>query len=107
MLNVERRAAATWSLFGVDAVVSAALVLHRPAAQRLSDLHIYYGAAQTVGAGRPLYGYVAENGGPFTYPPLAVLVFRPFALLPQGGPQLGWLPLTCAAVLAIAVAVWP
>jgi alpha-1,2-mannosyltransferase len=99
------KAVGAWTVFGIVAVVSSVLVLRRPAGQRLSDLHIYYGAAQTVRHGDPLYGYVAENGGPFTYPPFAVLVFRPFALLPEGALQLVWLVMTCAAVVAIAVAV--
>ncbi|GAA2605749.1 hypothetical protein GCM10010399_40970 [Dactylosporangium fulvum] len=102
---LERRAVATWSVFGIVAVVSSVLVMRRPIAQRLSDLHIYYGAAETVNAGDPLYGYVAENGGPFTYPPFAVLLFRPLTLLPEGAVQLLWLALTCAAVVVIARSV--
>ncbi|GAA0722546.1 DUF2029 domain-containing protein [Dactylosporangium roseum] len=102
---LERRAVATWSVFGIVAAVSSVLVMRRPIAQRLSDLHIYYGAAETVNTGDPLYGYVAENGGPFTYPPFAVLLFRPLTLLPEGAVQLLWLALTCAAVVVIARSV--
>src|SRR3954464_15602927 len=102
---IRSRAGGVWAVFGVVAVVSSGLYLRRPAGVRLSDLHIYYGAAQAVRPGEPLYGYVAANGGPFTYPPFAVLVFRPFALLPEGALQLLWLAMTCAAVVAIAVAV--
>jgi alpha-1,2-mannosyltransferase len=101
----QRRVYAAWSVFGVAAIVSAVLVWLRPPAQRLSDLHIYYGAAEAVNDGRPLYDYVASNGGPFTYPPFAVLLFRPLALLPEGALQVAWLALTCAAVVALAVAV--
>src|SRR4051812_25433253 len=101
----QRRVIGMWSVFGGAAVVSAVLVWLRPAAQRLSDLHIYYGAARAVNDGRPLYDYVAENGGPFTYPPFAVLLFRPLARLPEAGLQVAWLALTCAAVVALAVAV--
>ena len=68
-------------------------------AQRLSDLHIYYGAAKFDG---PLYDYVAENGGPFTYPPFAMVLFRPLSLLPEATLGLLWLAMTCAAVIAIA-----
>ncbi|GGM87818.1 glycosyltransferase 87 family protein [Dactylosporangium sucinum] len=103
--TVAVRAALTWTVFAVAAVVSSVLVLLRPIGQRLSDLHIYYGAAETVNAGRPLYSYVAENGGPFTYPPFAVLLFRPFTLLPEGAVQFVWLVATCLAVVAIARAV--
>lgn len=94
-----RRVVAAWTGFGVIAAASAALVLRRPEAQRLSDLHIYYGAAKFDG---PLYDYVAENGGPFTYPPFAMVLFRPLSLLPETALGLLWLTMTCAAVIAIA-----
>src|SRR5690349_17276038 len=99
---IERRVVAAWAGFGVAAVVSAVLVLRRPVEQRLSDLHIYYGAARFDG---PLYDFVAENGGPFTHPPFAMVVFRPLSNLPETVLQLLWLAMTCAAVVAIAVAV--
>ncbi|MEV4514102.1 glycosyltransferase 87 family protein [Dactylosporangium sp. NPDC049525] len=95
----ERKVMAAWAAFGGIAAVSAALVLRRPDAQRLSDLHIYYGAAKFDG---PLYDYVAENGGPFTYPPFAMVLFRPLSLLPEATLGLLWLAMTCAAVIAIA-----
>jgi alpha-1,2-mannosyltransferase len=102
---VDRRAGAVWSIFGIVAVVSSLLVMHRPTWDRLSDLHIYYGAARTVQAGRPLYEYGAENGGPFTYPPFAALLLRPITALPEAAVQVMWLALTCAAIAAIATAV--
>lgn len=101
---VDRRAGGVWALFGVVAVVSSTLVLHRPADDRLSDLHIYYGAAQTVQAGRPLYEYVADNGGPFTYPPFAILLLRPITTVPEPAVRVMWLA-PCAAIAAIAAAV--
>lgn len=94
-----------WALFGAVAVVSSALVLARPPAERLSDLHIYYGAAEHVAAGRPLYEYVAANGGPFTYPPFAMVLLRPLTILPEGALQVLWLALSVAAVAAIAASV--
>lgn len=101
----DRRAAALWSLFGVAAVASSVLVLRRPAGDRLSDLHIYYGAVRTAQAGEPLYGYVAENGGPFTYPPFAALLLWPITALPEPALRIVWLGLTCAAIAAVAAAV--
>jgi hypothetical protein len=100
-----RGVAGVWALFGAVAVWSSALVLARPAAERLSDLHIYYGAAQHVEAGRPLYEYVAANGGPFTYPPFAMVLLRPMTMLPEGALQVLWLVLSVAAVAAIAASV--
>ncbi|MGI5178180.1 glycosyltransferase 87 family protein [Dactylosporangium sp. CA-152071] len=95
----ERRVVAAWAVFGGIAAVSAALVWRRPDAQRLSDLHIYYGTAKFDG---PLYDYVAENGGPFTYPPFAMVLFRPLSMLPEATLGVLWLAMTCAAVIAIA-----
>ncbi|MEJ3744340.1 glycosyltransferase 87 family protein [Actinomycetes bacterium KLBMP 9797] len=102
---IARGTVAVWGLFGAIATGSALLVMRRPPEQRLSDLHIYYGAARTVADGQPLYGYVAENGGPFTYPPFAVLPLRLLAAVPEGALQVLWMVLTCAAVAAIAVTV--
>lgn len=99
---VARRARLLWLLFAAIGAASSVLVLLRPAGDRLSDLHIYYGAAQTVEAGRPLYEYAAANGGPFTYPPFAMLLLRPIAALPEPAVQVIWLALVCAAVAAIA-----
>ncbi|MEV4626809.1 glycosyltransferase 87 family protein [Micromonospora sp. NPDC049523] len=100
-----RRAGSMWLLFGVIAVVSSVLVLRRPPWERLSDLHIYYGAAQTVEAARPLYEYVAANGGPFTYPPFAMLLLRPMVTLPEAAVQVIWLVGVVAAVAAVAATV--
>ncbi|TNH22922.1 DUF2029 domain-containing protein [Micromonospora orduensis] len=99
----DRRVTLAWAAFVVVALVSCVLVLDRP--DRLSDLHIYYGALSDLHAGRPLYGYVAENGGPFTYPPFAALVLGPMTAVSEGVVQGFWLVATCAAVVAIAASV--
>ncbi|MFI6759773.1 glycosyltransferase 87 family protein [Micromonospora sp. NPDC050417] len=100
-----RRANSWWLLFATVAVVSSVLVLRRPSDDRLSDLHIYYGAAQAVAANHPLYEYVAANGGPFTYPPFAMLLLRPVMALPEPVVQVIWLFGVCAAVAAVAAAL--
>lgn len=92
-----------WVAFAVAALVSVALVLRRP--DRLSDLHIYHGALVDLRAGRPLYEYVAANGGPFTYPPFAALVLWPITTVPLGVVEAAWMVATCAAVVALAVPV--
>ncbi len=94
-----------WSLFTIVAMLSCLLVWQRPAWDRLSDLHIYYGAVKTVQAGEPLYSYVAENGGPFTYPPFASLILWPIGLVPEPVIQVTWLAAVCAAVVIIALAL--
>ncbi|WP_328418920.1 glycosyltransferase 87 family protein [Micromonospora sp. NBC_00389] len=96
----DRRVALAWAAFVVVALLSCVLVLRRE--DRLSDLHIYYGALSDLHSGRPLYGYKAENGGPFTYPPFAALVLRPITAVSEGVLQGIWLVATCAAVVAIA-----
>jgi hypothetical protein len=102
---LDRKAGGLWLLFAAIAVGSSVLVMQRPAWDRLSDLHIYYGAIQHLQAGRPLYDFEAENGGPFTYPPFAALALWPIGVLPEALVQMTWLVLTCAAIAAIAAAV--
>ncbi|MFG2107529.1 glycosyltransferase 87 family protein [Micromonospora chersina] len=99
----DRRVMLLWAAFALTATVSTVLVLQRP--DHLSDLHIYYGALTDLRAGRSLYGYVAENGGPFTYPPFAALVLAPVTVVPEAVVGAVWLLLTVAAVAAIAVPV--
>ncbi|MDG4798087.1 glycosyltransferase 87 family protein [Micromonospora sp. WMMD1082] len=99
----DRRLVLLWAGFALASLVSVALVLRRE--DRLSDLHIYYGALADLRAGRPLYEYAADNGGPFTYPPFAALVLWPITAVPLGVAEALWLAATCAAVVAIAVPV--
>ncbi|MEH1168413.1 glycosyltransferase 87 family protein [Micromonospora sp. CPCC 205539] len=99
----DRRVVLAWAAFVVVASVSCVLVLRRE--DRLSDLHIYYGALSDLHGGRPLYGYVADNGGPFTYPPFAALALGPITAVSEGVLQGIWLLATCAAVVAIAGSV--
>lgn len=101
----DRRVRALWAAFVLLAAGSSVLVLRRPAGDRLSDLHIYQGAVRHLQAGESLYGYVAENGGPFTYPPFAALVLWPIGPVPAGVLQAVWMALTCLAVAALAAAV--
>jgi alpha-1,2-mannosyltransferase len=92
-----------WAAFTVAAVVSSVLVLRRPPDDRLSDLHIYYGAAEAVRAGDALYGFVAENGGPFTYPPFAAVLFVILTWIPELTLRIIWLAATTAAVAGLGV----
>lgn len=98
-----KAAVALWGAFAAIAAISCVLVARRD--NGLSDLHIYYGAIQHLHAGRPLYDFVAENGGPFTYPPFAAVVMWPIAFVPEGLLQAAWLAATVAALAAIAVLV--
>lgn len=67
------------------------------------DCAVYRAGALTVLHGKPLYGTLSflpswATGMPFTYPPLAAIVFTPLAWLP---PQLFWGVLAAASILAI------
>ncbi|MBB3115030.1 glycosyltransferase 87 family protein [Corynebacterium bovis] len=71
----------------------------------LLDLDVYRGGARLVLDGGDLYGTpvpVRFGTLPFTYPPLAALVFIPLALLPQAVASLAVTVVTC---LGLAVTV--
>lgn len=68
------------------------------------DCAVYRAGALAALHGSPLYGTLSflpswAGGMPFTYPPVAALVFVPLAWLP---PQLFWGVLAVASVLAVA-----
>lgn len=65
------------------------------------DLMVYRLGARTWLDGGELYGPLPPIGDiylPFTYPPLAAVVFAPFALLPAGGAAALMFVLTLAAI---------
>jgi alpha-1,2-mannosyltransferase len=71
------------------------------------DSGVYRAGALAVLHGDPLYGSLRflphwSGGLPFTYPPVAAVVFLPLAALPA---QLGWGLLAVASVLGLAVAL--
>lgn len=72
---------ATGILFGLAYLGRAALV--RPGSVAL-NFQVYHGAAEAFLAGDPLYGQspVGVDWLVYLYPPLSVLVFVPFTLLP-------------------------
>lgn len=73
------------------------------------DADVYRSGAQAVLDGAPLYGQLYEVGGtalPFTYPPLAALLFTPLRIvpLPAAGALLTVLSLGCLwLVLAVTL----
>lgn len=86
------------------------LIFLRPVTDRLADLGVYWGAAQAVRAGEPLYGFHAANGDPFTYPPFAMVLFYLLAYLPQLLVGIIWTLATFVAFVVLArvlVSGWP
>jgi alpha-1,2-mannosyltransferase len=106
------RVRARWwaAAYVVLAAGTAGLIFLRPAADRLADLHVYWGAARAVLAGQPLYGFHAGNGDPFTYPPFALLVFLPLGLVCEPVVDVVWTAAAFVAFVALArlvVTRWP
>ncbi len=87
----------------VIACGTAGLIFLRPNSDRLADLHVYWGAVRAVLHGDPLYGFHAENGDPFTYPPFAALVFLPLGLVPELVVDAVW---TVATFVALGSSAW-
>ncbi|GAA0348845.1 glycosyltransferase 87 family protein [Actinoallomurus spadix] len=82
---------------GLAIVVAAVgpLALHwltNPADQRMVDLDVYRSGGQAVLRGAPVYDFLTQPPQllPFTYPPFAVLLAIPLALLPWAAAQWVW-----------------
>ena len=96
--------AALWVAAAVAAAAQAWAGLRRPWHDRLSDLQVYLGGVDTWLAGGSLYDFAAPGtGAPFTYPPLAGLLFVPIAYLNTTVLMVGWSLLTVLAVAGIAL----
>jgi alpha-1,2-mannosyltransferase len=100
------RRVATTAAFGGAAGWFAWEALHRPLRDRQADLQVYYGAVHAVAHGGALYSYGAPNGGPFTYPPFALLLFWPVGWLPLAVLRVVWTVVTCAAVVGLAAVLF-
>ncbi|MCA0328440.1 MAG: DUF2029 domain-containing protein [Actinobacteria bacterium] len=90
-----------WAGLGSLVVVGALVVALGGTGDGGLDLGVYRSAVQDALAGQPLYDRsLAEGDGfPFTYPPSAVLVLAPLALLPLPAMQVVWLLMSAALVV--------
>ncbi len=98
------------AVYVLVALGTVALIPTRPSDDRLADLGVYLGAADTVRSGGPLYDFHAANGDPFTYPPFAVLTFLPLSRLPFLQAAVIWTALSLGAIAALGHLVarhWP
>ena len=86
-----------WAAAATAGGVTAATALARPVGDRLSDLHVYLGAA----ASPSLYDFT-RGDAPFTYPPFAAMLFRALAHLPVASVQVAWTLATLAVIALIA-----
>ncbi len=95
-------AVAAWT--GAAATVTAQIwaAAFSPAFDHFADLHVYWGAVQSLTRGAGLYGYAAANGDPFTYPPAAAIVMLPLAWLSESSAQVIWVVLEVAALLLLS-----
>jgi alpha-1,2-mannosyltransferase len=93
---------AAWLLAAGVAALQAYAALSRPVADRLSDLHVYVGAADLLRQGGSLYDFSARGGAPFTYPPFAGLLFLPLSLIDEAVLRWLWTVVTVAAVCWLA-----
>ncbi|MET7638691.1 bifunctional glycosyltransferase 87/phosphatase PAP2 family protein [Streptomyces sp. NPDC005438] len=87
-----------WLLALTLAVRQAAVVLSRPADERLTDLLAWIGDHGVLTAGEPLY---AE--GTFTGTPFAGLVLKPLTRAAQAGLGVAW---TLGTLLLVAAVAW-
>ncbi|MBF6173030.1 DUF2029 domain-containing protein [Nocardia blacklockiae] len=90
------------ALFALSAILSFAFKLWHG----YIDLQVYRNGARVWLDGGDLYGPMPKSGGiglPFTYPPLAALLFTPLALVPLGAAE--WLVLA-VSLLCLGVTLW-
>ncbi|MBV1850114.1 glycosyltransferase 87 family protein [Catellatospora tritici] len=92
-----------WFAVLVAAAVEVVAAFRRPPWDHLPDLHVYYGSIRALFSDGSLYGFTAENGDPFTYPPFAGLVLAPLNLVPEYVAGMIW---TVALIATIVSAAW-
>ncbi|MFI7677439.1 glycosyltransferase 87 family protein [Actinophytocola sp. NPDC049390] len=83
--------------------VAGAFLLMYPRAFLGVDFDVYRGAAAAVLNGDPLYGFASPLQLPFTYPPIAAVLFGPLALLPATVAAGFW---ALISVLAMEMLIW-
>jgi Glycosyltransferase family 87 len=86
----------------------AAVAFFSARAARAADFRVYYYASRVLIENRgQLYGPSSGIGWPqyFRYPPLFLLVFLPFALLPYKLAAAAWVALKCAVLYGVVCAL--
>jgi alpha-1,2-mannosyltransferase len=93
---------AAWLAVALVAAAQVHAALDRPLPDRLADLHVYVASVRLLRDGGSLYDFAAANGAPFTYPPLAGLVFHPLGVLDEELLRPLWIAVLLAAVVLTA-----
>ncbi|OHV48494.1 hypothetical protein CgIS1_05610 [Frankia sp. CgS1] len=84
---------------GVVAALVVLAVMIAPQPQ--TDFAVYRLGGQAVWDGSALYQVRTAAGLPFTYPPIAAVLFTPFAAIPLGVAEVVWAALTVAALILL------
>ncbi|WP_462187752.1 MULTISPECIES: glycosyltransferase 87 family protein [unclassified Frankia] len=84
---------------GVAAALVVLTVMIAPQPQ--TDFAVYRLGGQAVWDGPALYQVRTAAGLPFTYPPIAAVLFTPFAAIPLGLAEVVWAALTVAALILL------
>jgi alpha-1,2-mannosyltransferase len=92
-----------WPLGGTAAMAWAASLVYAHLGSRFSlDLRVYRAASKSLTGGRnPYQLYFTQYHLPFTYPPAALLAFRPFSLGSVHLVEALWWLVNALAVIAI------
>jgi hypothetical protein len=94
-----------FALAVIGALAGAYILWIHLASDPLADVHAYYGAAERLNAGLPLYPTDQDINAPtaYFYPPLFAILFRPLALLPYAAAAAIW---EAVVIASLVVTVW-
>ncbi len=93
----------------LTATIFAVVVLSYHAYRQPMDFRVYhYGARGVFDGTRPVYGLTSGLGWPmhYRYPPLFLLLFAPFAVLPLGLAAVVWVLLKVAVLVWLVREIW-
>lgn len=93
----------------LTATIFAVVVLSYHAYRQPMDFRVYhYGARGVFDGTRPVYGLTSGLGWPmhYRYPPLFLLLFAPFAVLPLGLAAVVWVLLKVAVLVWLGREIW-
>ena len=100
--------ACLWILGALSVAGTLARVVYIAVTEREVDLGVYLMGAHQVFSGHLYTTYLAVPREPFTYPPLAALLFIPLGVLSPTGSQVLWAVISVGVLIAfLAVSCGP